>query len=67
MDFEKKRYGKWVGEFFGYLLAYCIFSIVIYYFLELTRTMPEGWGVFHGFGIGFAIMIIGIFLRRLLR
>ena len=67
MKFEKDKTPKKFGKNIGYLVAYFIFTTILYFVLKFFDKIPESWTYFHVMGITLIIAVVGYILGRLLK
>ncbi|MFH1770957.1 MAG: hypothetical protein ABH828_05385 [archaeon] len=67
MIFDEGKTWMKVGHRLGFLIAYFLFTTILFMIFLLLSKMPEGWNYFHIMGITAVIAIIGAILRRLLK
>ena len=62
----KKALTYSVGEIFGFVSAYLLFTTMLFFVLTLLNKIPESWTYFHIFGITSLIILTGVFIGRFL-
>lgn len=67
LNLDKKSLSGKMGNFLGYLVAYLIFTIILFFVLNYLNKLPEGWGYAHMLAIGLLISLIGSLIRELLK
>ena len=67
MIFEENKKIINLGEKFGYLFSYFLFTTILFFILMLLKKIPESWSYIHIMGITILIALIGIVTKRLLK
>ncbi|OIO80989.1 hypothetical protein AUJ84_02120 [Candidatus Pacearchaeota archaeon CG1_02_32_132] len=67
LKLDKESLSEKIGNFLGYLVAYLIFTIILFFVLSYLNKLPEGWGYIHILAIGLLISLIGSLIRELLK
>lgn len=65
--FEQNNAIKKIGYGLGYIFSYLLFTALLFLMLSLLGKIPQSWSYIHILTITFAIALIGIAVRRLLR
>lgn len=65
--FEQNQAIKKIGYGLGYIFSYFLFTTLLFLMLSLLGKIPSSWGYIHITAITFAIALIGIAVRRLLK
>lgn len=64
MNFEDKIGKKpSLSKRVGYFGMYAVFTIVLYFMLQVLNKLPTGWTLFHIAGITLAIVLLGRAIR----
>ncbi len=56
-----------MGEMFGFISAYLLFSTIFFFILEFFDKIPKTWNYLHIMGISFVITLVGIIIKRYLK
>ncbi len=56
-----------IGQIFGFILSYAIFSTLLYFVLKITEKLPKTWQIYHILGITLIVIILGLILKRWLK
>jgi|GEM_PF-1922954 len=67
MNFGQDNSTESIGEKVGYVVAYLLFTTILFLVLNLTHKIPDSWSYFHIMGITFSIVLIGTVIRRVLK
>ena len=67
MDFEENKSVAKFGEIIGFLFSYLLFTTILFFALRFTEKIPKWWSVLQIIPITFAIALLGLLLKRLLR
>lgn len=62
--FEQDRTIENLGRRTGYLLAYILFTIMLFLAVFLLDRLPSGWSLPHIAGITAAVAVFGALLKR---
>jgi len=66
MQFEKDQGLERIGKRLGFVLAYFIFTTILFFILFFLNKLPETWTYIHIMGTTLGITIIGALLGRFL-
>jgi len=64
--FNRSQSFEKLGVKVGYLLAYILFTSILFVILTLAHKLPADWSYLHVAGITFVIAFIGGSLKKLL-
>ncbi len=67
MRFEENETLKALGNRFGYLFSYFLFTTILFLILGILNKIPDTWGYPHVMGITALIVLIGWTIKRMLR
>jgi len=56
-----------IGKKIGFVIAYFIFTTILYFILVLLDKLPETWNYFNIMIITFIIFLIGELIREMLK
>jgi hypothetical protein len=66
MIFEQEKGMEKLGEKAGFIAAYCVFSIVLFIVLSLTKKLGS-LTIFHILALTATITLVGVIVKRLLK
>jgi hypothetical protein len=66
MKFESFGFAQKFGKFLGFLIAYFLFTAVLFFVLSITKKIPSSWNIFYVAGITLSIVFFGIIIKKLL-
>ena len=67
LNFDDTKPEEKTGRIFGYVLAYFIFTTLLYFVLTFLKKIPESWTYFHIMAITLLIVGIGSLIKKLLK
>jgi|APSaa5957512622_1039677.scaffolds.fasta_scaffold191862_1 hypothetical protein len=67
MNFKNQKIPKKTGEIIGYLTAYIVFTVAIYFLLKFLNKFPSEWNFFNAIFLTLALVLISFFIKRLLK
>jgi len=68
MDLKQNKFKQRLGEETGYILAYLIFSIMIFFILlYLNKISPTPYSFLKTMFATLTLTLLGIFIKRLLK
>jgi hypothetical protein len=67
MEFDKRDNIKILGKISGFVTFYLIFTTLLYFILKYLEKIPEDWNYLMMANITVSIVLIGVFLRLLLK
>ena len=67
LKFDEKKTEEKYGKIIGYVIAYLIFTTILFFILKVLNKMPESWNYFHIMAITLLIVFVGIFIKKLLK
>lgn len=67
MKFDNKKTAEKLGKMIGFIIAYFLFTTIIFFIFSFTKRIPEGWTYFHIAGITLAITLLGVLIKQLLK
>lgn len=67
MILESQKKIEKLGERVGYVLAYFLFTTVLYSILIIWHKIPSSWSYVHIVFISLLAVALGIFLERILK
>lgn len=56
-----------IGKFIGWMGSFLLFSIILYFVLKFSKKIPEAWGYFPIFTICLLIILVGYYLRKIIK
>lgn len=62
----KKTLTYSIGEIFGFVSAYFLFTTMLFFVLTFLNKIPDSWTYFHIIGITISIILIGVIIGRFL-
>jgi len=67
MHFNHNTHINKMGEKIGFLMAYLLFTIILYFILSFLKKMPTTWTYVHIMGIVLIIVLTGRGVRKILQ
>lgn len=67
MNFEKKISNEKIKVELGYIIAYFLFTIVVFYTLKFLKKFPSEWNFFHAITITLIIVLIAWLIKGALK
>lgn len=67
MFFEESKSIEKFGEKIGYIVAYFLFTTILFFILAVLNKIPPSWSYLHIMGITFLITLTGILIKRFFR
>lgn len=67
MKFEEDKSAEKFGVKIGYILAYFLFTTILFYILKFSHKLPGSWSYFHVMGITLLVVLVGLGIARLLK
>lgn len=67
MIFEQNKLIERLGEKFGYIFSYFLFTTILFFILTLLKKIPESWSFFHIMVITISIALIGTVIKKILK
>ena len=55
------------GKIIGYLIAYFIFTTILYFILKFSKRVPSDWGYPHIMILTLFIVLLGTLIKLLLK
>ena len=66
MKFESVGFAENVGKVLGFLIAYLLFTAILFFVLKIAKKIPSSWNIFCVAGITLSIAFLGIIIKKLL-
>lgn len=67
MIFEQSKSTEKFSEKIGYIVAYFLFTTILFFILTLLHKIPTSWSYIHIMAITFGIVLIGAIVKGFLR
>lgn len=67
MIFEQNISIEKFGEKVGYIVAYFLFTTILFFILVILNKIPASWSYFHMVGITFLVAFTGTIIKGLLK
>ena len=67
MIFEEHKHFEKLGEKAGFVVAYFLFTTILYFLLSFSKKLPKNWTYIYIMLIIFLVALIGLVLKRLLK
>jgi len=67
MNFREDGIIRMIGKGIGFLMAYLLFTGLLFALLTLTQRLPSGWNLLHISIITLAIALFGGLIKRVLK
>ena len=66
MNFETKNKQS-IGKKIGYVFMYFVFTTILYFILTFLNKIPQSWNYIHILNLTLFIVLLGTFLKILLK
>lgn len=67
MNFEDKNKSRKFEKKLGFVIMYLIFTIILYFIMRTSNKIPENWTIFHISLLTLFLILLGTFIRLLLK
>ena len=64
---EKENSSKKIIEFVGWIGSYFLFSTILYFALKFLKKLPDTWDYFSILILTASIILVGGFLRKIIK